>query len=72
MERIKKVDLESVSEEQFEIIQEMLNKKMTEIVNKAVSDANKYLNVYGIQARMVLELKPVQPISQDQNLNRED
>jgi hypothetical protein len=56
MERIRKIDIDSVSEEQFLEIEAMLKKKIKEIVEKTVSDMNKYLNVYGLEALLAVQI----------------
>ena len=54
------VDVEKLSEEQLKNIQENLVKKVTEIVDKACEDANKLLNIYGLQAKMKFALEEVE------------
>jgi hypothetical protein len=56
MERIRKIDINSVSEEQFLEIEAMLKKKIKEIVEKTVSDMNKYLNIYGLEALLAVQI----------------
>jgi len=56
MERIRKIDIDSVSEEQFLEIEAMLKKKMKEIVERTVSDMNKYLNVYGLEVLLAVQI----------------
>ncbi len=56
MERTRKVDIDSVSEEQFVEIEAMLRKKIKEKVDQAVSDMNKYLNVYGLEVLLGVQI----------------
>jgi len=56
MERIRKIDIESVSEEQFLQIEQMLRKKIKERVEQAVADMNKYLNVYGLEVLLGVQI----------------
>jgi len=49
MERIRKVDLDSMPQEQFEQVEKALGKKVQEIIGKTVTDLNTYLNVYGLE-----------------------
>jgi hypothetical protein len=56
MERIRKINIDSVSEEQFQEIEAMLRRKMKEIVEKTVSDMNKYLNVYGLEVLLAVQI----------------
>jgi hypothetical protein len=56
MERIRKIDIESVSEEQFLQIEQMLRKKIKEKVEQAVADMNKYLNVYGLEVVLGVQI----------------
>ena len=54
--RERKIDVNKLSNEQLEELQNKLSKKVSEIANNAVNEANKYLKVYGLEARMVLEI----------------
>jgi len=65
MERQRSVDVEALTEEQLENIQKALGVKMNEIIAEAKAKANKYLNVYGLEAHMQFELNPIQ---KDNNL----
>jgi hypothetical protein len=56
MERIRKIDIESIPEEQFVEIEAMLRKKIKEMVQQAVSDMNKYLNVYGLEVLLAVQI----------------
>ena len=56
MERTRKIDIESVSEEQFVQIEDMLRKKIKDRVEQAVSDMNKYLNVYGLEVLLNVQI----------------
>jgi len=56
MERNRKIDLNKIPDDQAKAVEETLSKKMTEIINKALEEANKYLNVYGMEAKMLLEI----------------
>lgn len=56
MERTRKIDIESVSEEQFLQIEQMLRKKIKEKVEQAVADMNKYLNVYGLEVVLGVQI----------------
>lgn len=60
IDRTRKVDLNKMTREQADMIQDTLSLKMNEIVQKAIADANKYLNVYGIQAKMLIELNQIE------------
>ena len=56
MDRERKVDVSKLSEEQFAQVQEGLSKKVKEVLEKANSDLNKYLNVYGLEALLGVQL----------------
>lgn len=56
MERSRKIDIESIPEEQFVEIEAMLKKKIKERVKLAVSDMNKYLNVYGLEVVLGVQI----------------
>jgi hypothetical protein len=56
MERIRKIDIESVSEEQFLEIEKTLKKKVKEIIDQSVSEMNKYLNIYGLEVLLAVQI----------------
>lgn len=58
MKRNRKVDLNLLDETQLLQVESLLSAKISDIVARAVSEANEFLNVYGIQARMAMELSP--------------
>jgi hypothetical protein len=58
MERFRKVDLNALDEDQLKQVESLLSAKVSDVVFKAVKEANEFLNVYGIQARMVMEISP--------------
>jgi hypothetical protein len=58
MKRYRKVDLNDLDEVQLMQVENLLSAKVSEVVSKAVAEANEFLNVYGIQARMIMELSP--------------
>jgi hypothetical protein len=49
MDRIRKIDVETLTNEQLEDIQKKLSAKSMEILEKAKQDLNKYYNVYGLE-----------------------
>lgn len=55
MERIRKVNVENLSDEQIKDIEKALSAKVLEITNKAMTEANRYLNVYGFEAKMLIQ-----------------
>lgn len=65
IDRIRRIDVEKLSDEDCKNIEDGLSKKIKEITEKAVSEANKYLNVYGMKAVMVIEFKPMEEQSLD-------
>ena len=50
--RVRKVDLNQMNVEQAEAISEQIGIKIREICDKAIEDANKLLNIYGLSAKM--------------------
>jgi hypothetical protein len=54
--RQRKINVEKMSNEELEVLQAKISNKIISIVNNAVNEANKYLNVYGMEARMHLEI----------------
>jgi hypothetical protein len=58
MERIRKVDVEKLSDQDLKNVEDMISKKMKEITEKAIVEANRYLNVYGYEAIMAIQFKP--------------
>jgi len=56
MQRQRKVDVDKMSESQLRNAEEAIGRKTREITDKAVEEANKYLNVYGLECRMAIEI----------------
>lgn len=54
--RERKINVDKMSNEELEALQAKLTDKISTIVNDAVSEANKYLKIYGMEARMHLEI----------------
>jgi hypothetical protein len=55
-ERVRKVDVEKMSVEQADLVQKELSAKMNDIIQKAITEANKYLNIYGMSAKMAFQI----------------
>lgn len=58
--RTRTVNVDELSDEQLEVIQQQLSSKITGIIDKACEDANKFLNVYGLQAKMQIVIQPIE------------
>jgi hypothetical protein len=56
-QRKRKVDVEKMDDKALEKTQDELSKKIIEIADKACEDANKLLNIYGLQAKMQIALE---------------
>jgi hypothetical protein len=56
IERKRKVDVEKLDEGQIESIGEALGKKIGTITDKAAEDVNAIMNIYGIRAKVVIQL----------------
>ena len=65
MERIRKINVESLSEQDMKNVEDMISKKILEITDKAVAEANRLLNVYGYEAKMAIQFKPIEKESLD-------
>lgn len=55
--KVKKINVESLSEQELKIVEETLTKKINEITTQAINKANKHLNVYGFEAIMAIQFK---------------
>ena len=55
--RVRKVDVDKLSNEELEKIQAAISGKIVDIINKANLDANRILNIYGMEVQLVMELK---------------
>ena len=55
--RIRKVDVNKLSEEELAKLQDAISQKIIKIINKANEDANKILSIYGMETQMVMEIK---------------
>jgi hypothetical protein len=60
MKRIRKVNVNSLSEQELKNAEDIISKKMLEITDKAILEANRILNVYGFEAKMALQFKPIE------------
>lgn len=55
--RVRKVDVEKLSEEELAKLQQAISEKIIKIINKANEDANKILSIYGMETQMIMEIK---------------
>ena len=60
MERVRKIDVNSLSEQELKNLEDTLSKKILDISEKATAEANKYLNIYGFKAIMAIQFKPLE------------
>jgi frataxin-like iron-binding protein CyaY len=63
MERKRKVtqeQLEKMSEEQLQKIEEKLGSKLREMVDRTCEEANKLLEIYGLQTKMQIVIEKKQ------------
>lgn len=51
-----KIDLEKLSDEQVEIIEKKIVEKINPIVANAIKEANRFLEPYGLSAKMAFEV----------------
>lgn len=56
IDRVRKIDLESLTEEQYEQVEGTLKKKVKERIDQAILDLNKYLNIYGLEALLAVQI----------------
>jgi hypothetical protein len=59
-QRVRTIDVEKLSEEQFNAIQDKLVEKLNPIVAKAIQEANRFLEPYGLSAKMAFEVSEKQ------------
>ncbi len=57
--RERKVDLEKMSEEDLKNIEKELSKKIFQITDEAADKANQVLKIYGLKAKMLLQVTPI-------------
>ena len=57
-DRIRRVDLDSLKEEQVDKLALQLGKKAGEIITKAQEECNKFLEIYGVQIKIGYDLIP--------------
>lgn len=55
--RVRKVDVNKLSEEELAQLQKAISDKIIKIINKANEEANKILSVYGMETQMIMEIK---------------
>jgi len=57
-ERVRKIDVERLSEEQLETLEDQLQEKTSKIINDTSDRINKYLDVYGLEIKIGFGIKP--------------
>jgi hypothetical protein len=57
-DRKRQIDPNNLKEEQLESISVLLGNKISEILNKAINDANAVANIYGLQVKIGYEIVP--------------
>lgn len=55
-QRVRTIDIEKLEPEQLQAIEAKLIEKVSPIVAKAMEDANKFLNPYGLTAKIGFEI----------------
>jgi hypothetical protein len=58
-DRVRKVDVESMENEQVDLLAEQLGAKVRGYVDEACEKANAVLKIYGLQAKMEFVLEPI-------------
>lgn len=56
-DRVRKVDINKLSDEELLALEERIGKKITNITDDAVKQANKILNIYGLRAKMQIVIE---------------
>jgi hypothetical protein len=56
-DRIRKVNINKMSDEELEALEERIGKKITNITDDAVEQANKILKIYGLRAKMQIVIE---------------
>ena len=59
-QRVRTIDIDKLEPEQLKAIEGKLVEKVSPIVAKAIEDANKFLNPYGLSAKMTFEIAEYQ------------
>lgn len=54
--RERKVDVEQLTADQADNLSVLLGEKVKEINDKAVSEVNRILNIYGLEAKMLIKI----------------
>ena len=52
LQRERKLDINKLSPEQVDVVSKQIGEKIKQICDKASEEANRLLNVYGMQAKM--------------------
>ena len=58
-DRVRKVNVSKMTKDQLKEVETNLAAKVNEIVQKAIDDANKYLSVYSMNAKMIIEINEI-------------
>lgn len=62
--RKRAIDINKLSAEQVEQLTEQISKKILVIVDEAITQANKMLNIYGLEAKMQIALQKQETLEQ--------
>lgn len=57
--RERKLDVEKLTLEQADALSVQISEKVKEINDKAINEANRFLNVYGMEAKMVIVIDKI-------------
>jgi hypothetical protein len=56
IDRERKVNVENMNYEQADLLQKQITAKLNQIIENALKEANKMLNIYGMEAKMAFKV----------------
>ena len=59
VDRVKKVDVNQMSEEQIDVISQSLGEKVNEVLLKSKEDCEKLLSIYGLSLEVSFKISPI-------------
>lgn len=65
-DRVRKVNVEAMKVEDVEALSQVMGEKLRALIDQTCDEANKMLNIYGLEAKMQFVFQPKTPIETEQ------
>lgn len=58
--RVRKFDMNKLTPAEADMLSEQIGTKLREMVDRTIEEANKFLKIYGMKAKMQVALEPLE------------